>query len=198
MRWYEYLFARMVDGGRFEENKLSVITFNYDRSLEAFLVQALSSLYKLSPERAWDIARTIPIIHLYGSLGESVVSDRQAGKRGYAPDRTLATVSEAARQLRIMYEAEGGPAEQRAREFLMQAGEVVFLGFGFHEINLDRLGLTERGSTRGGLFASRVGMGDGEIQRALSAMPHFRSVTTFGRPDQNSLTEFLKNTPCLI
>ena len=53
-RWYETLFHLMVEGGRFEDNKLSVITFNYDRSLEAFLFLALQNLYRFDMKTPWN------------------------------------------------------------------------------------------------------------------------------------------------
>ena len=50
--WYEYLWRRLQDetGGDLEklmQNKLSVITFNYDRSLEHFLFTAIKATYGL-------------------------------------------------------------------------------------------------------------------------------------------------------
>ncbi len=40
--WYEYLFNRLGDqSDRFHENQLSIVTFNYDRSLEYFLYSAI-------------------------------------------------------------------------------------------------------------------------------------------------------------
>jgi hypothetical protein len=44
-RWYEKLFQLMADGGDFGNNQLSVVTFNYDRSFEAFIFTALQNLY---------------------------------------------------------------------------------------------------------------------------------------------------------
>jgi hypothetical protein len=53
--WYETLFQLMVEGGPFEDNPLSVITFNYDRSLEAFFFRALQNLFGLPPDAAEDL-----------------------------------------------------------------------------------------------------------------------------------------------
>lgn len=60
-RWYETLFHLMVQGGRFDQNRLSVITFNYDRSLEAFLFRALGNLYGLDAGR-------VPSVRQFNSL----------------------------------------------------------------------------------------------------------------------------------
>src|SRR5439155_20353552 len=50
--WYQYLFQQM--GSSLDQpykSKLSVITFNYDRSLEFFLLNALHSSFNLEPLR---------------------------------------------------------------------------------------------------------------------------------------------------
>ena len=68
-RWYELLFQLMIDGSKFEQNRLAIITFNYDRSLEAFFFLALQNLYGLDETAAKALVNTVPIIHVYGSLG---------------------------------------------------------------------------------------------------------------------------------
>jgi hypothetical protein len=62
----------MVEGGAFEDNKLSVITFNNDRSLEAFLFLSLQNLYGFDVKTALERLDKIPIVHLYGSLGTTL------------------------------------------------------------------------------------------------------------------------------
>lgn len=74
--WYEYLFHCLREGtsGDFEkikQNKLSIITFNYDRSLEHFLFTALQAIYGIQLNEG-DIAeffKRIPVKHVYGELG---------------------------------------------------------------------------------------------------------------------------------
>jgi len=140
-RWYETLFHLMVEGGTFEENKLSVITFNYDRSLEAFFFQALQNLFGLNPDQAEDRLRKIQILHLYGDLGDSLRPDNV--KRGYHPELRGDQVTEAANRLKIIHEAKPGAEFDTAQNLLRHASEVIFLGFGFHPVNVQRLRLEE-------------------------------------------------------
>jgi hypothetical protein len=68
--WYEYLHSRII--GRkedFEWNKLTVVTFNYDRSFEAALFVALQKAYHLSDTETAAYVKVIPVIHVYGQLG---------------------------------------------------------------------------------------------------------------------------------
>ena len=71
LQWYEHLWNQL--GTRRQEflnSKLSVITFNYDRSLEYSLFNSLRSAFGLSVDEAsQDLRDTIPIIHVYGQLG---------------------------------------------------------------------------------------------------------------------------------
>ncbi len=68
-RWYQLLLAELGDSfDTFAQNQLSVLTFNYDRSLEHFLVVALSRKYKLPLSTAWQQVQIRPIRHLTARL----------------------------------------------------------------------------------------------------------------------------------
>ena len=70
--WYEYIYHRLLREctfNNFTKNKLDIITFNYDRSLEVFLWTVFLGFYKQSEENALRILKHINIIHVYGSLG---------------------------------------------------------------------------------------------------------------------------------
>lgn len=202
--WYELLFSRMIEGGRFEENKLSVITFNYDRSLEAFFFSALCNLEGLAPDEAQEKVDKIPVIHMYGSLGSRLWKEPGERGRDYSPTLTPDAVAEAASLIRIMGEPEVEKKTKVAREQLSQANEIIFLGFGFHPANITRLCLPDVENQRNGMerkgpqvFASRIGMGKGDIQRASIGFSQ-TFIPTFGDDNAATITEFLKGTRCLI
>lgn len=74
--WYHYLWNQLQDGteGSLEnlkKNRLCIITFNYDRSLEYFLFNAIKATYGLEGKEC-EIASffdTVQILHVYGELG---------------------------------------------------------------------------------------------------------------------------------
>ena len=70
--WYEQLFQWMKPDSPegFGDNQLCVITFNYDRSLEQYLIRCLVNSYELTPENAYMQLQRLPIIHVHGSLGD--------------------------------------------------------------------------------------------------------------------------------
>ncbi len=76
--WYKYLWTKMdAPFEKFGENKLSIITYNYDRSLEFYLFTALKHAYGKEDDHEcfWKV-NTIPFIHLHGQLGTLLKGSR--------------------------------------------------------------------------------------------------------------------------
>jgi hypothetical protein len=75
LHWYQYLRNSLLKNSsspeEFGNNKLAIITFNYDRSMEHYLYTVFQSTYNLydDEKKCAEILRKIPIIHVYGSLG---------------------------------------------------------------------------------------------------------------------------------
>jgi len=149
MKWYEFLFRVMIDGGgAFEANRLSVITFNYDRSLEAFWFSALRHLNGLSEDAAIEMVEKIPVFHVHGQLERRlwrnpIESGYRYGLASELSQLAPAWVKEAADGIRVLREDEELPNSGPVLEVLTQAQEVLFLGFGFHGENVKRLSLSE-------------------------------------------------------
>ena len=146
--WYHYLFKQLHDPGTsFDENQLQVITFNYDRSFEHFLFLAVKSCYhgKNDPEIA-SMVQTIPIIHLYGSLGRLPWQQYQVRlSQNVTPFGAESLTSEnlpkAADSIQIISDNNGvTPEFDKAKEILKNAERTYFLGFGFYKKNVERLG----------------------------------------------------------
>ena len=55
-----------VSSNEFSEHALSIITFNYDRSLEEYLYRVLGALYNRDAE---ELVQGLSIIHVHGDLG---------------------------------------------------------------------------------------------------------------------------------
>jgi hypothetical protein len=138
--WYELLLNVLDDPlGNFESNNLSIITFNYDRSIEHYLFTALSTRYGLI-ERAVDVMNKFPIVHVHGSLGGLLPLEKNG--RRYESKITPESIRIAANEIIIVGEASGDTAEfERARSLLKDAKRIVFLGFGYHPESVKRLGI---------------------------------------------------------
>ena len=139
--WYRELFdALLHDDGSpsFEESKLNIITYNYDRSLEVYLHERLKGRFQLNDNEAGELVAAIPLVHVHGSMGEYPGIPYQAQ---HDPDELL----KIAGSIKIIHEI-GDPDDgfcsdefEEAHGLLTESQRIFFLGFGWHRYNLRRL-----------------------------------------------------------
>jgi len=172
-RWSEMLFERMIYGRHdFEENELSVITFNYDRTFEHFMFESLKRLYPGDLTRARERLASIPIVHLHGSIGGYPELTRGKGVR-FGADVNPEVIERAHRRIKIIRDEEDnyGPMEydddfDDAYELLRDAELMLMLGFGFDPTNLVRLALDECLSDDAIVHATAYQVGNGVLREA--------------------------------
>lgn len=166
--WYEYLAVKLTANfDDFGANKLSIITFNYDRSLEHYLLRALQNLHNKTAEECAPKLAEIPIIHVYGQLGKQAYP--QPGSRKYDPDnQRFATVASAAAGITLLHE--GISDLEQARSVLNGAQRVCFLGFGYHPLNLKRLQLENSSQSQRYVFGTVRGFLGLEVQKVKAAL----------------------------
>jgi hypothetical protein len=198
--WCQYLWTTMeTRRGLLSANKLSTVTFNYDRSFERFLVYRLMNLYKLSEKDAVAESSQIEVVHVHGSVGDREFVD--------VPYNLLQIRQDDVRMARerIKVVSDGNAANptaeyRRARELIDRAEAVGFLGFGFHKNNVERLalpGLAMRQPERR-WFATHKGLHPMEFQRLTSK---FTAAMTYqgnqGNVVAGTCTHLLKGTRIL-
>ncbi|MFH1718718.1 MAG: hypothetical protein ABIF19_15290 [Planctomycetota bacterium] len=143
--WYRYLFNLLnTSFDEFDQNKLAIITFNYDRSLEHYLFTALQNSYNRNDEECADKLDKIPIVHVYSKIGrlpwEKSHYSLVPYDVGSHPDRLGLYVGRGRENIKIIHEdTEKDPEFNQAFELLSTAEYIYFLGFGFNETNLKRL-----------------------------------------------------------
>ncbi len=139
--WYTYLFNRMeAPFSTFADNKISFVTFNYDRSLEVYLFKALKNAYGKSNRDVSAVVSSIPIIHVHGKLGDLPWENSNGRKYEYTHDPDLILTS--AHGIKIISESSKVDVEfGEAKEVLRKSDRLIFLGFGYHRANLLRLGI---------------------------------------------------------
>jgi len=204
--WYEYLF-RYLGPSRsdVEQGRLSVVTFNYDRSFEQYLFTAFRNAFNLSTTDAIHLLeRSVPVVHVYGKLGDLPYASGVGAKgvRTYQaldPGSRVGAALEVRDGIKIMHEgATDNPALERAQQLIQDADVICFLGFGYLAENLQRLRLDLR---RDGaqVWGSAHGVGGGELTPILNFFARHRAKQpiTLGAPDQEVL-EFLKQHPVFV
>jgi hypothetical protein len=168
--WYQLLWNEMLAGVSEPkdvlQNKVRFITFNYDRSLEQYLLYAIRHTFELDQNAAFDVLRQIPIQHVYGSLGNYHPEDGFRYER-YKKSALLEVLSNATQTIKTV-PAVRGPIDPISVEWLSKAQRVFVMGFGFDATNCSRIGLTEacslssRKTTPREIFASAYHLTDAE------------------------------------
>ena len=170
--WYRYLFdSLLVDGSpQFEKSSLTIVTFNYDRSLEAYFHTRLQHRFQLDEAEATRILNQLPIIHVHGILGEYPASPY----RSECGTHELVTISQ---QIQIIHEISDSENDfcnemfRQANQRLKSAERIYFLGFGFHRDNLRRFQFFSRENTGGKtLRATTAGMGGLDVQNLITTL----------------------------
>jgi hypothetical protein len=139
--WYRYLYDRMKTAfDDFGTNKLSVVTYNYDRSFESYLFTALQNGFGRSEREVASVLEKIPVVHLHGQLGTPPWQGL-ADSRPYEPHKTSPEIKLASDGIRIIHEPDlaGDPSFTRAEQLIEAAQRVIFLGFGYDQTNLKRI-----------------------------------------------------------
>lgn len=140
---------------------VSIVTFNYDRCIERFLVQALTEYYEIEELESQRIIGKLTIHHPYGMVGALPWQDRQNGVAfGYSNTSLLNT----SKQIKTFTEGLDDESLLSAiHQTVREAETVIFLGFAFHPSNMALL-------TPGGpcsakrVFATTLGLSKADEQ----------------------------------
>lgn len=149
--WYQLLFSKLnAPFEEFENNNLKIITFNYDRSLEYFLLEAMKAKYSEKDDK--DILKKlhiIPILHVYGKLGSLPEYDSDGTMVPYDLFRKAdikdkkwwrGKVYEASKNIITIHQAEEMKVGiTKAQEFMLWSNRIYFLGFGYDKTNMQQL-----------------------------------------------------------
>jgi hypothetical protein len=143
--WYQY-FGRKLLRGDIEEitSNISIVTFNYDRSLETYLIRALANNYGEIYDYS-DSARVIdkiPIIHMYGELDPLPCQSKYG--RDYGEECTVENIIKLSDNINLIHEAENLGTIDGANNFIEDSDRVYFLGLDLYnnQGNIDLLDLS--------------------------------------------------------
>ena len=174
-KWYGDLVNKLKTSSvnDFSKNKVSFLTFNYDRSFDHYLFTSIKNSYDdlSDDEKCAEIVRTIPIIHLHGQIGTLPWQNEHGEERPYQSKsneielliKNSKLIGEKkidgtpliearhfvnehiSSQIKIIHENEldNDPAFKDAHRLLKDAERVYFLGFGYNDENLRRLKIAD-------------------------------------------------------
>lgn len=160
------------------QNKLKIVTFNYDRSLEHYLFRAIKARYNLSDTETAELLKPISIVHVHGSLGKLPWQDSGEsltyGFNMFANAECQKYVGYAAERIVILGNADSNSPEfNAAKKHIREARYVFCLGFGYHPENMNRIGIyrTDNESKIGGeIFGTCYGLSVAKINGVKSSL----------------------------
>jgi hypothetical protein len=201
-QWHEILWDACDQRSLkdFRETPLTLVTYNYDRSVEFALVRSLQHTFP-DEDSQWRYGLDgIGPIHLHGQLGilpQLMSSPKDAliqyGAGGHNVDGDVLT---AAQGIRIVHEPE--PVDEpfvRARDAISKADRVIFLGFAYAQQNVERLQLRECMRPDTDIYLCTTGYTPAQV--AAYVRPHFTE--WHGRvrvgAEQQDIVQFFRTFP---
>lgn len=168
--WYQ-LFRRVLlaNGPDFDPERYSIITFNYDRSLEYFLWRAIQHTFGLQEGVAYQHLQRLSIHHVYGSLGDL----RDASKGEVVPfaDTHYLRIDAAAKSLRLV-PPRANTDSKLIDEIMTKTEFLCFVGFGFWQENFDLVAKCVPDEC--GVFASSLGLSRLITDRVSARFPKIK------------------------
>ncbi len=157
------------DWDKFDPSWLSIITFNYDRSLEFFLSNSLQSRYGKSKADVDKKLTGLKIHHVYGDLGVDIFDQLSYGQTQLDSALLLPAIEYAIKQIKIIEDDRAADEYlSTIQQNLREADRIGFLGFGFDQINVSRLNAASTFAIESPpkrIAATTIGMKDAEIIR---------------------------------
>ncbi len=143
--WFDALFQRINVDCLDRElpsrlSKIAIINFNYDRCLEHYLHASFMNYFRLTEGEATETISHLQIHHPYGKVGDLPwQTEMESIAFGGSPSGPqLLSLSQ---QLRTFHEGVSPETSDidEIRRLAREAEQLVFLGFAYHQINLDLL-----------------------------------------------------------
>ena len=141
--WLGEYFRILVAGSSFDDfigsiEKVTFVSFNYDRCIEQYLLYAARQYFAVSNEALSDVAEKIRVIHPHGSVGSLSVSSGII--RGFGDDLDSSELPNVAKQIKTFTE---GNTDSNLNDDIHEAFEAcdvaIFLGFSYLPLNMKLL-----------------------------------------------------------
>lgn len=142
--WFVSFMKLLTEGVRASDvvdlfKNVSVVSFNYDRTIEHFLMDAIQKYYSVSDNDAAELIDGLDIYHPYGTVGD-LPWQNPSDSAGYGADLHPERLLDAAKKILTFSERiEDEASISSIRQLVQEAEVIVFLGFAFHEQNMGLL-----------------------------------------------------------
>jgi hypothetical protein len=183
--WFSYLYKKMTndlkapdDRLKFKQNKVSFITFNYDRSLEHFFYESLKNSFTYTNKELLTEVKSIPIFHVYGKISD-LDWERDSGegiKYLYHSNKkvqhlfTINKLDELRGNIKLMYQNNVKTDYSKLVEKIKTAKKIFFLGFGYSEENMEVLEIGDSLSYEQDIYGTAYELSEKRIEEIRRMM----------------------------
>lgn len=149
--WLQVLWSKIAepDWKTFKNNKLSIITFNYDRLVEHYLSKVVSNHFKKTFS---ELSKVVDFVHIHGDLGDyegtlgfHIPKESMDYGLGAERVRQLRTKIETERlktataNIKIVHESNHRFKQvRRANKTIHESERIYFIGFGYNKANMNK------------------------------------------------------------
>ena len=168
--WYQLLWATFFEyGPKLPSQHISIVTFNYDRSLENYLWNAIQYSYGVPVGVAFRRLCDLPLIHVHGSLG-TIYSDLNFQGHNCVPWKSLEPVDIAIAAESLKLVTPQAASTEQVKQHLNNAERVCFIGFGFWPENLNLI--AKEVPPKCEVYASCLGLSERRIKTVTAIFPN--------------------------
>lgn len=140
--WFNALWLKLKKKtwNEVKRTTLRIVTFNYDRCLEYYLASVIANNYGVSFTEVFRWLSQVLVIHVHGTLGNYTLINYY-WKDPKKEESVIDGLKSAIDAIVVVSEANPKTLQfVRARAVIARARSVAFIGFGFGESNMARLG----------------------------------------------------------
>jgi hypothetical protein len=197
-RWYHYLFNQMLtSGASLVDNRLSIITFNFDRSFERAFFRFVRGVHGGNEGTLNKICQSIKIEHIHGQLGAPNWLEASGGRRFGCAEVDPDELMHCAEAIRIAHQEIDPEVLKRARALIAEAKHVCFLGFSYHPLNLIKLDVSTIIGDGRNVVGTSFEMPTGQRGAAVRHFTRNGSPMISLEDSTVDILDFLKRTPII-
>ena len=173
--WLHKFFELLTSGAKLDAfqrrlKNITLIVFNYDRCIEHYLFHATRNYFRIKGDaKVAEILSGLNIIHPYGQIGKLPWQSGDT-KLTFGQADVRANLVELSNQIHTFSESliEQDDSDKIA-EILHESKRIVFLGFAYHQLNMDLLKLKKRKACKK-IFGTAFDMSHPNIEAKKNAV----------------------------
>ena len=162
--WIGALFGLLAEAGSLDSfvsrlERIRFIVFNYDRCLEHFLHSALQVYFKCTEVEATEAMAVLDVCHPYGTVGSLSWQGSGPGVN-FGGIEYWESLWNVAIQVRTFTEQVESETRDLLKRMVEDAGQLIFLGFAFHDLNIDLICPDQDNKVNRRIYASAFGISE--------------------------------------